>query len=149
MGTATYYKLRQENKELKEKLALYENGFSGLVVEENVIKASKSFEELFRNTKKKLGNAWKKADDMCRESGITCYDGPNDYALRYIMERLVENIPNEIVNFVIGQEREKTSMTFGEWEWIKRLGEGDQSKGLDIMVLMYSKTNGKEGALRV
>jgi hypothetical protein len=39
MSTATYYKLRQENKELKEKLALYENGFSDLVVEDNVIKA--------------------------------------------------------------------------------------------------------------
>jgi hypothetical protein len=47
----------------------------------------------------------------------------------------------------LGQERGKTRIILPEWDWIKSVGEGDPSKGIDKLVMMYLKRDGKENLL--
>ena len=136
MRKGTYYKLREENKELKEKLSLYENGFSELVIEKNVVRASKYFEDSFNYTKKELEEGWKKYVEECKSKGIQ-HETQNSNVLNSIFDSLFNFLPNVSVTFLIGKETIRYNMMPDQWEWLKGLGEGDPSKGIDKLVRMY------------
>lgn len=132
MGTGTYYKIRAENAELKERLALYERGFSELAMEDNIVRTSKSFEKLFQNTKKDLKTHWERSEKEHKDWGFG-FETLNEHVLEHIVDSMNE-IPNVVVTFVIGKETERISLSRPVWEWIKDLGDDDPSKGLDKLV---------------
>lgn len=134
MGTTpTYYRLRQENKELKEKLTSYENGFPNLSVESNVIHTSESFEKIFRSTKKDLKAIWENSEKRRKLEGRGSGESLNEYTVGDFLDRLCD-VPNVVVTFIIGKETERISLQRALWEWIKVLGDDDPSVGWDKLV---------------
>ncbi len=97
----SYCKLRQENKELKERRSLFENGFSNLSRESNVIHTSKSFEKIFRSTKKELKAIWEKSEIDQKDLGPRFSESLNEYTLGDFLDRLNE-IPNVVVTLIVG-----------------------------------------------
>ena len=119
MSTATYYKLRQENKELNENLALYENGFSDLVVEENVLKVPDSFKALMK--------------EEPRASMDSIFWNAFSFSLGICTER---------VNFISDKKSEVVYMPPSAWEYLKKLGNGDPSDGPEWQEHIRNKERG-------
>lgn len=94
------------------------------------------FEELFHRTKRELQNAWEKNEEVCDNMGIPCYDSLNEYALISIFHDLFNFSQPVSVKFIIGKETGRYNMMQAQWDWLKSLGDGDPSKGLDKLVQM-------------
>ena len=123
MSPGTYYKLRRENQELKDKIALLENGFSDKATEENILKAPDSFIELLNDYQNRGKLSLEQRADNLKDdiiSDVLWYDTP----VTMILSK------GKIV---------KTELTSPQWEYLKILGNGDPSVGFSVLVAMYKR----------
>ncbi len=115
-GNATYNKYKRENKELREKLALYESGIFNVDLEEHVVKVPESFEMIVEEERDKKAH----------------YDDLSD-----IFNDVISEIPGVNVKWEFKSAFLVQRVYWAIWEALLRLGNGDASKGLDIFAMKY------------
>lgn len=132
MSNRSYDKLKIENLELKEKLRAYENGNASVHLIEHIIRVPKSFQQFFSDWKNGI-KKWEESEKNVHK--LTFEDG--EFNLVNAFSDLENSIPDVQVILVSGQVRQHTAFSLMDWELLLKLGNGDPSKGLDVLTKRY------------
>ena len=123
MKQSGYQRLKSENTELKEKLALYENGTINVEIDEHVVRVPKSFQIFY--------NEWSRSEYVRNRKEKLIED--------MLVEEILDYMPRVKVRFVMGDRAESVELGVPEWEFMLKHGDNDPSKGLDTMLKMAEK----------
>ena len=123
MKQSGYQRLKSENTELKEKLALYENGTINVEIDEHVVRVPKSFQIFY--------NEWSRSEYVRDRKEKLIQD--------MLVEEIIDYMPQVNVRFVMGDRTEVFQLCVHEWEFMLKYGDNDPSKGLDIMLKMAQR----------
>lgn len=132
MKESGYQKLKHENDELKEKLALYENGVFDAKMDEHVVEAPQSFidlmEEYIKGQKKEHPD----------------YEEDLEDAFFSVWGDVINSGPYVRVIWKAGKEIFRTEEPVFYYDYLVKLGDGDPAKGMGVKVARYRSEKHEE-----